>query len=173
MSGLVGKLLVASPLLTDPNFYRTVVLILQHDDTGAVGVVLNRPTSSPIRAHLPEWEDAVIEPAVVFVGGPVEQAIAIGLAVSGTEPAGVDGVWLVDLEAPPPGPETARVYSGYAGWGAGQLVSELEEGSWIVLDAESRDVFEPEPSDLWSLVLRRQGGKLALLATFPADPSLN
>ena len=172
-----GTLLVASPVLVDPNFYRTVVFVLQHDRDGAVGVVLNRPSEEPVEDHLPEWARRLEEPPVIFVGGPVDRAVAIGLVRSDlpTEPTALGGVGMVDLGSDPaagaPGP--VRVFSGYAGWGPGQAEAEMAEGAWLVLDALPDDVFTLAPDDLWSTVLRRQGGRLAMLATFPLDPSMN
>lgn len=174
-TGLGGRLLVASPLLVDPNFFRTVVLLLQHDEEGALGVVLNRPSAEAVADHLPAWAPAVGEPAVVFVGGPVEPPIAIALEASPVpaEPTGVDGVGILDLERDPASTELVRVFSGYAGWGPGQLESELEEDAWVVVDAAASDPFHPDPERLWSEVLRRQGGRLAMLASYPPDPRLN
>jgi putative transcriptional regulator len=172
-----GALLVASPLLADPNFYRTVVFILQHDADGAVGVVLNRPSGEPVETHLPEWARRLEDPPVVFVGGPVDRAVAIGLVRSDrpSEPTSLGGIGMVDLGADPaagsPGP--VRVFSGYAGWGPGQAEAEMAEGAWLVVEGKAEDVFTEAPQDLWSSVLRRQGGKLAMLATFPVDPSVN
>lgn len=172
-----GTLLVASPLLVDPNFYKTVVFILQHDLEGAVGVVLNRPSEEAVENHLPEWARRLEDPPVVFVGGPVDPAVAIGVVRSDrpAEPTALLGVGMVDLGSDPaagtPGP--VRVFSGYAGWGPGQVEAELEEGAWLVLEAEPDDVFTQNPAELWSIVLRRQGGKVAMLATFPLDPSMN
>lgn len=172
-----GSLLVASPLLVDPNFYRTVVLVLQQDVDGAVGVVLNRPSEEPVESHLPEWTRRLADPPVVFVGGPVDRSVAIGLVRSDqpTEPTALGGVGMVDLGSDPaagtPGP--VRVFSGYAGWGPGQAEAEIAEGAWVVLDAVADDVFTKAPDNLWPTVLRRQGGWLAMLATFPLDPSMN
>lgn len=173
MQSLAGSALVASPHLFDPNFFRTVVLLLEHDEDGAVGVVLNRPSTSGLGDELPGWEMLLAEPPVVFVGGPVDPQSAIGLA-QGVAGSPVDGVGIVDLSAPP-GDLIApvRIYAGYAGWGPGQLEAELAEGGWIVADAIAPDVFALEPDRLWSAVLKRQPGPTALLATFPVDPSLN
>lgn len=159
----------------DPNFIRTVIVVLHHDDEGALGVVLNRPSSEPVTAHLPAWSGSLVEPAVVFVGGPVEPAMAIGLGrdVEGSEPTPIPTVGLVDLSGAPNVLDEVRIYSGYAGWGQGQLEGELEEGSWIVVDAEVADLFSSAPERLWADVLRRQGGRIALLATMPPDPSWN
>ena len=173
MHSLAGYVIVASPHLLDPNFFRTVVLLLEHDEDGAVGVVLNRPSTSGLGDELPGWESLLAEPPVVFVGGPVEPQTAIGLA-EGVEGSPVAGVGIVDLSAPP-GDLLApvRVYAGYAGWGPGQLEDELAEGGWIVAEAIAPDVFAFEPDSLWRAVLKRQPGPTALLATFPVDPSLN
>ncbi|GAA4612308.1 YqgE/AlgH family protein [Actinoallomurus liliacearum] len=184
-----GRLLVATPQLADPNFRRSVVLIVEHEpEGGTLGVVLNRPTEVPVDQVLPPWSELVTGPSVVFQGGPVALDSALALAhVPGTdEPLGwralngspaVARVGLVDLDVPPEilAPEVARlrVFAGYAGWGTGQLQSEIDEGAWYVLSAESGDVFAEEPDGLWPAVLRRQGGELAFVATFPEDPSLN
>ncbi|GAB3963693.1 YqgE/AlgH family protein [Actinoallomurus acanthiterrae] len=184
-----GRLLVATPQLVDPNFRRSVVLIVEHEEEGGtLGVVLNRPTEVPVDQILPPWSELVTGPSVVFQGGPVALDSALALAhVPGTdEPLGwralngspaVARVGLVDLDIPPEilAPEVIRfrVFAGYAGWGTGQLRSEIEEGAWYVLPAESGDVFAEDPDGLWPAVLRRQGGELAFVATFPEDPSLN
>jgi putative transcriptional regulator len=184
-----GRLLVATPQLADPNFRRSVVLIVEHEpEGGTLGVVLNRPTQVPVDQILPPWSELVTGPSVVFQGGPVALDSALALAqVPGTdEPLGwraLDGtpavarVGLVDLDIPPEilAPEVARlrVFAGYAGWGTGQLQSEIDEGAWYVLPAESGDVFAEDPDELWPAVLRRQGGELAFVATYPEDPSLN
>ncbi len=174
---VAGRLLVASPLLVDVNFFRSVVVVLQHDEEGAVGVVLNRPSSEAVVDHLPDWAPHLEGPEVVFVGGPVEPAIAIGVVRTPvpTQPTAVAGVGMVDL-AEDPAAVTAgplRVFSGYAGWGSGQLEAEMAEGAWVVLPARAEDVFTDDPLSLWSDVLRRQGGRLAMMASFPLDPSMN
>jgi putative transcriptional regulator len=169
-----GRLLVATPQLLDPHFYRTVVLVIQHDEVGTVGVVLNRPTTEKVGDHLPEWEATVAPPRLVYYGGPVEPQVAIGLARSQTGmDTGVPGLTIVDLGSPP-GDETPRVmvYSGYAGWSEGQLEAEIEEGSWYVVSAAPDDPFD-DPETLWQTVLRRQGGLLSVVSTYPPDPLLN
>jgi putative transcriptional regulator len=169
-----GRLLVATPLLIDPNFWRTVVLVLQHGDEGAVGVVLNRPTPEPVEAHIPAWGPVAAAPGTVHFGGPVEPQVAIGLATGVTgDPTGVPGLGIVDLEADP-GPElgSVRIYSGYSGWGAGQLEAEIAEGSWYVVPAAPDDPFD-RPEGQWARVLRRQHGHLSLVSTFPDDVALN
>jgi putative transcriptional regulator len=181
---LTGQLLLATPSLLDPNFHRAVILLLDHGDHGAMGIILNRPLEVRVDAVLPTWQPHVTEPAVLFQGGPVGLDSALGLvALPGDlpEPGGVrriDGsLALVDLDTEP---ETVvgqlsgiRVFAGYAGWGTDQLEREIREGSWYVVPAEPRDPFTAEPALLWRQVLRRQPGELSYLASFPEDPSLN
>jgi putative transcriptional regulator len=171
---LSGRLLVASPTLLDPNFIGAVILILEHNDDGAFGLVLNHPSDSPVEDHLPWLAGRTGEPGVVFVGGPVEPAIAIALERSeeGTQPTPLHGVAILDVGSED-GDSECRVYSGYSGWGAGQLEGEIDEEAWITVDAAAADVFSADPQGLWHRVLRRQGGHLSLLATYPRDPSLN
>lgn len=180
-ASLAGSLLVATPGLLDPNFVRTVVLLLEHGPEGTVGVVLNRPSEVPVAEHLPEWEGYLTEPAVVFVGGPVMNEVAVGVGERG---AGLDEEWTpvvgsvgpVDLGSGPEGVEDlgrVRVYSGYAGWDGSQLELELAVGSWFVVPAEVSDVFTDRPDGLWREVLGRQPGRLALFANFPDDLRTN
>lgn len=178
-----GRLLVATPVIGDANFDRTVVLVLDHNEDGALGLVLNRPTDLAVLEPLPEWYGLAADPSVVFVGGPVEQGAAIGLgaADAGAEPDGwspvLGRIGTLDLSRHPSDlgvdVEQVRVFAGYAGWGPGQLEGELAVGAWIVCDAEPADVLDDDPATLWSRVLRRQGGDLALLSYCPPDPSLN
>jgi putative transcriptional regulator len=169
-----GSLLVATPRLADPNFYRAVVLLIQHDEEGTVGLVLNRVTAEEAEDHLPEWESRIAPPGLVHYGGPVEPEIAIGLGMSETGMStGVAGLSLVDLsEEPSEDGPLIKVYSGYSGWGAGQLEEELETGSWFVVPAAPDDPFD-DPDAQWRKVLRRQPGVLAVVSTYPEDPSLN
>jgi putative transcriptional regulator len=189
VSSLTGRLLVATPALADPNFDRAVVLLLDHDEQGSLGVVLNRPTPVGVGDVLAPWAALAGEPGVVFQGGPVSLDSALALAVVPGEdrpghpadPLGwrrVHGaIGLVDLEAPPEllAAElgSLRVFAGYAGWGPGQLEDELTEGAWWVVDSEPGDVSAPDPEGLWRAVLRRQRSELAMVATYPDDPSLN
>jgi putative transcriptional regulator len=183
-----GQLLVATPLLTDEPFHRTVVQLLQHDEEGALGVVVNRPSHTPLSEVLPGWALLAPDPVSVFVGGPVQQSAAIclgRLSPPGALPDEQDepsyvlvpgAPWLgtidLDLEAADPVQEV-RVFAGYAGWSPGQLEAEVEEGAWWVCDALPRDCFSADPGNLWRDVLRRQGMPLALVASYPPDPSLN
>ena len=184
--GLTGRLLVASPQLGDPNFDRTVILMLDHGPEGALGVVLNRPTGLPVDEILDAWRDEAdaAPPGVVFRGGPVSPDAVIGLARTDADEIDeslwrivLDGVGTVDL-AIVPGEQPVnvlgvRMFAGYAGWSPDQLEEELAEGAWIVLDAVEADVFTADAGALWHDVLQRQGGKLALLAAYPPHPSVN
>jgi putative transcriptional regulator len=172
--GLSGYLLVASPLMLDPNFTRTVVLILQHDDDGALGVVLNRPSDAPVSEYLPRWSPGSVEPATVFVGGPVSPEIGIGLARgTGSSSGLLSGIEVFDLSAEDEEHEAVRVFAGYAGWGAGQLEAEMEESAWLVIPATPAEVFSSRPDLLWGRVMRRIDPKLGVVATLPPDPLLN
>ena len=166
--GLKGKLLVATPALLDPNFFRTVVLMLEHTDDGAVGVVLNRPSEHELVSALPDWEERAAAPSVLFVGGPVGPGTAICLGRVGDN----EDIAVIDASRDPE--EVAagevRFFSGYAGWGAGQLEEEIDEGAWLVLEADPDDALDDDPEQLWSRVLERQHGLLALLARYPDDP---
>lgn len=165
---------MATPKLPDPNFHRTVVLLIQHDEDGTVGLVLNRVSMEPAVDHIPEWEGHLAPPGLVHHGGPVEPEIAIGLGLtlSGMS-TGVPGLGLIDLShGPSEDSPHIRVYSGYSGWGAGQLEEELDTGSWFLVPAAPDDPFA-DPGSQWRKVLRRQSGLLAVVSTFPEDPSLN
>ena len=176
-----GRLLVATPLLGDPHFARTVVYLLEHDGGGTVGVVLNRPSHTPVGQVLPDWHDAVSGPAVVFGGGPVQPDGALCLGELDSDTTGirevVDGVATIDLDG-----DVAviaaiarrlRVFAGHAGWSPGQLAGELAEGAWWVVPGSPADLFTEDPRAMWSRVLSRQPMPLRLLSTFPPDPSLN
>lgn len=174
---------MATPsLLADPNFDRTVVLVLEHGDEGALGVVLNRPSETSVGEPLPAWGALASAPDVVFIGGPVAPSAVIALA-RGELRAGTEG-WVpvggdlasVDLERAPDElgrVDALRVFAGCAGWSPGQLEGELEADGWFVCDAHPDDPFTAEPDDLWRSVLGRQRGRLAWFAHYPPDPSFN
>ncbi|MCD6638866.1 MAG: YqgE/AlgH family protein [Nocardioides sp.] len=179
-----GMLLVATPALVDPNFADTVVLLLDVNEEGALGVVLNRPSAVTVAEVLEPWSDIVAEPEVLFRGGPVsvDGAIAVGrLRDPGHPPVGwrpVAGtLGVVDLDAPTELVDDTldglRVFAGYAGWGAQQLQDEIQEGSWYVVSGDDADAFRDDTRQLWRDVLRRQPGMLAWHATRPFDPDLN
>ena len=180
MTSLRGQLLIAAPALVDPNFRRTVVLIGEHSEEGALGVVLNRASETPVDEAVPELAVLVEGMGDVHVGGPVQPSAIVVLADFEEPPDDgalvVDSVGFLPAEVEPDslGPlRRARVYVGYAGWGPGQLDDELDEGSWIVEPALAEDVFTDDPDDLWSAVLRRKGGPFRVLAAMPPDPSRN
>jgi putative transcriptional regulator len=179
-----GMLLVATPALQDPHFVDTVVLLLDVNDEGALGVVLNRPSPVLVADVLEAWREVVAEPEVLFRGGPVgtDGALAVAELRDPLEPpvgwrpvAGILGI--VDLDTPTElvdGSLTAmRVFAGYAGWGAGQLDGEVEEGSWYVVGGQSGDVFRGDTTGLRRDVIRRQPGMLAWHVNRPVDPDMN
>jgi putative transcriptional regulator len=173
MPSLKGQLLVATPALGDPNFHRTVVLVLEHGEEGAAGVVLNRPTDMELLGHLPGWEEHAAAPGVVFVGGPVSPTGVICLAVA----SGSGEIETLDPTVLPDDVgvvvDGVRVFAGYAGWGSGQLEAEIAEGAWFVVPALPGDAMSSRPNDLWRAVLRRQPGRLKLFANYPDDVSAN
>ena len=177
-----GMLLVASPALVDPNFYRSVVLLLDHGPDGAVGLILDRPLDLPAADYVSTWTDVLAPPHRIFEGGPVQRETALGLThrprteASDTWHPVLGCVGLVDISLSPEeigGVDEARVFSGYAGWGEGQLEMELAVGSWIPVAATVDDAFDPVPTTLWRRVLKRQGGEVARYATYPDDPRTN
>ena len=182
-----GRLIVANPLLPDPNFDRTVVMLLAYGEEGAFGVVLNRPSDTMLAAPLPRWEHLAASPRVVFVGGPVQHQAVICLARAFGHPAAaippqgwsavLPEVGTLDLDLDPEGLQASlshvRIFAGYAGWTAGQLEAEIGAGAWWILEASPDDAFCDDPDELWKQVLRRQGGSLALVAAYPDDPMLN
>jgi len=180
-ASLAGRVLVASTTLEDPNFLRTVVLIGLHGEEGALGLVLNRPSTSTVGAAVPELEELVGEREAVFIGGPVRPSSIVMLAeFDDPAPAALIVLGRIGLPAPDASLDDLaaatsrrRVYAGYAGWGEGQLDAEIERGDWITDDALPGDVFCEHPEQLWSSVLTRKGGRYALLARMPLDPSLN
>ena len=177
-----GRLLVAMPVLDDPAFNRSVVLLIDHDEDGALGVVLNRASEVPVTEATDALIDLIPAPGVLFGGGPVEPdaLVAIGRANDDavrTDTTFVEGLRLVDLDQDPviAGVELTqvRLFAGYAGWAPGQLEHEVWHGAWAVVDSEPSDVFTDRPETLWRDVLARQPGRLRLLADFPADAALN
>lgn len=178
MENLLGSLLVANGTLMDPNFRRTVVVITEHNEGGAMGLVLNRPAEVTVEDAAPALAGLVPTGSPVFVGGPVQPEAAIVLAdfesfdLEGRIVVGSIGL-LAEFAQDAPGIKRARVFAGYAGWGPGQLEAETEEDAWIIEDALPDDIFTLEPERLWSQVLQRKGGDYRLLALMPLDPSLN
>jgi putative transcriptional regulator len=179
---LTGRLLVAMPVLDDPNFSRSVVFILDHDEDGALGVVINRASDVPVADAVETFIDLVPTPSVLFGGGPVEPdaLVAIGRSTAAGDRADttiIEGLQLVDLDEDPVfagiNLSQVRLFAGYAGWSPGQLEQEVWHGAWAVVDVDAGDLFTATPETLWEDVLRRQRGPLRLVADFPEDPALN
>jgi putative transcriptional regulator len=178
VDSLQGQLLVSSPALVDPNFRRTVVLVGHHDEEGALGVVLSRPSSIRAADAVPELAE-IAGDEVVYNGGPVEPSSYLVLAeFEDVDDAAAIVTGTVGFVAIGTAPEELavrrlRVFVGYSGWGPGQLEDELGESSWIVVPAEPDDAFVPDPDELWRDVLARKGSDYALIATMPFNPRLN
>lgn len=181
-----GTLLIASPSLMASAFARTVVYVIEHDESGSIGVVINQPSQSAVYNLLPGWSGLAANPKALFVGGPVKRdgALCLGVAVRGADLHGVNGVMvvsgrvvLVDLDTDPEDLAAllvgVRIMAGYAGWGPGQLDGELGEDSWLVMSALPDDVLAPAGTDLWAAVLRRQPWPLPLLSTYPLEIAAN
>ncbi|WP_299558377.1 YqgE/AlgH family protein [uncultured Mycolicibacterium sp.] len=181
-----GTLLLANTDLLEPTFRRSVIYIIEHNDAGTLGVVLNRPSETAVYNILPQWAALAAKPKTMFIGGPVKRdaALCLGLLRVGASADGVPGlrhvqgrVVMVDLDADPeslaPVLEGVRIFAGYAGWTVGQLDGEIERDDWIVLSALPSDVLVEPRVDLWGRVLRRQPFPLSLLATHPIDLSRN
>ena len=181
MASVRGKLLVASPVLVDPHFLRTVVLIAAHDSDGALGLVLNRPSETTVGEAVPQLEEMVDTDGLLFIGGPVQPSSVIVLAqledpgdaaLLAFDDIGVIGAG-DSPDAPPAGVRQGRAFVGHAGWGPGQLDDELERGDWITEPARREDAFSDDAMELWQSVLTRMGGSYALVARMPPDPSVN
>jgi putative transcriptional regulator len=175
---LRGSLLIAAPQLLDPNFRRTVILVADHGEEGAMGVILNRPSGMTVADAAPDLEPLIGPDAPIFAGGPVQPTSGVVLAevTESDEPVFADVVLIPGLEELADvvdGAGSIRVFAGYAGWGPGQLDDELGREDWIVEPAQPSDVFSEEPEALWVSVLERKGGQYALLARMPEDPSQN
>src|SRR3954462_10129112 len=179
---LRGKLILASPALRDPNFARSVVLIAEHTDEGAMGLVLNRPASATVGEAVPDLSWLAGDDEPVYVGAPVAETAVIVLAdfelpeLAGAiveDDLGFIGADADDAERLDGAIRRARVFAGHAGWGPGQLEDELEEDAWIVEPPRRAEIFTEEPEELWAAVLRRRGRRYALLSTMPPAPSLN
>lgn len=180
MDSARGQLLIAGPGLVDPNFWRTVVLVVEHSEEGALGVVLNRPSETTVGEAVSELEELLDADDLLHVGGPVQPSALIVLAefdrphdaaLIAFEDVGVLAHGTQDR--PDTGVRRGRAFVGHAGWGPGQLDDEIERGDWILEAARREDAFTPNPLELWESVLTRKGGSYALVARMPPDPSVN
>lgn len=176
-----GRLLIAEPLLNDPNFSRSVVFLCEHGDHGSLGFVLNNATELKLDDLLPELLPTQIN---IFNGGPVQvnsmhmlhrlAAIDGGLEIvngvywGGSYDALKHTVWQIDNNTP-----DIRLFMGYSGWGPGQLEQEMEDGSWIIADANPELLFDTRPEDIWKSAIKSLGKKYSFLANVPIDPQLN
>lgn len=181
MSTLRGQLLIASPTLGDPNFRRSVVLVADHGEEGAMGIILNRPLDTTVGDTLPDLTDLVEPDQPLYQGGPVQLSAVLVLA-EWDDPSVAADLILGDvgfatnqhgLEDLATAARRARAFVGYAGWGPGQLEGEVEREDWIVEPAQAGDLLAEDPEDLWRTVLARKGGRYALVARMPEDPSVN
>ena len=180
MASLRGHLLVASPGLLDPNFHRTVVLVTEHNEDGAAGLVINRPSPVAVAAAVPQLESLVDADEQVWVGGPVQPdaVLVLGEFIDPDDAAVplFSSLGFPSLEEPEEVVSLTtrrRVFAGCAGWGAGQLEAEIANEDWIIEPALPDDAFTDDPDELWGDVLRRKGGIYELIARMPEDPSLN
>lgn len=173
---LAGQFIVATPAISGPPFERSVVLVLEHDDSGAIGVVLNRNSGLAIADALPDMADFVSHPPEVFIGGPVstETALCLGVSPSGSfiRPSPFDTVGLIDLSRPPDDLSQARVFAGYSGWDPGQLEAELQDRAWWVTLADVQALFT-DTTDLWRTTVRRGPGRVPLFGTYTTTPARN
>jgi putative transcriptional regulator len=176
-----GRLLIAGPGLHDPNFWRTVVLVVEHTEEGALGLVLNRPSETTVGEAVPQLDELVDRNEQLFIGGPVQPSAVIVLAEferpSDAALIAFDDIGVLGTSSSPdefvPDVRNGRAFVGHAGWGPGQLDGELERGDWILEPARQEDAFSAAPRELWSDVLTRKGGSYALVARMPPDPSVN
>ena len=181
MDSVRGQLLIAGPSMLDPNFWRTVVLVVEHTDDGALGLVLNRPSETTVGEAVAQLEELVDPDDQLFVGGPVQPSAVIVLAEF-DDPGEAALIAFADIGVLAAGASlqdagvqvrSGRAFVGHSGWGPGQLDAELERGDWILEPARRDDAFSMQPDELWSQVLTRKGGSYALIARMPADPSVN
>ena len=156
------------------------MLIVEHSDDGALGLVLNRPSETTVGEAVSELGELLDVDDPLYVGGPVQPSALIVLAefdrpgeaaLIAFDDVGVLAGGAVD--DPVDGVRRSRGFVGHAGWGPGQLDSEVERGDWILEPAQREDAFTAEPLDLWPTVLTREGGSYALVARMPPDPSVN
>jgi putative transcriptional regulator len=177
-----GKILIAEPLLGDPNFERSIILLADHNEEGSVGFILTRKVEI-------DFDELVIDfppfEAHIFEGGPVQDDNLFfihrkGNLLPGSEKI-IDGVfWGGDLETLKEliavgliGPDDIRFYLGYSGWSSGQLKEELDQKSWLVADSDPSFIFSENADELWSLVMKQLGGEYPLWHNAPLDPNLN
>jgi len=166
-----GKLLVANPKLGDPNFAQSVVVLVEYDeDRGAMGLILNRRTKTPLSKVFPDVKGAKSDP--VFEGGPVDKTGGLAIFRGNDKPdqslAVVPGIWATGMKdriekavASGESPGNFRLYIGYSGWGPGQLEHEVELGGWSVLRATPGLLFDEDPDSLWQRMQHQSETRIA------------
>ncbi len=181
-----GNLLVATPRMTDPNFRRSVLLLIDHGETGSLGLIINRPTPISVIEVMPELSRVIVDPQVVFQGGPVQPEVVLAIGSIDLHQLGEIGesINLItdsiasyslasDIQELSDRVSQLRIFSGYAGWHPGQLIDEIRAGAWFVVEGNDTDVLSENPQGMWSHVLRRQSSDLAMLANYPEELYLN
>lgn len=179
----VGKLLIATPAIGDGNFEQSVIFMLHHDADGALGVIINEPSELAVEELLPRWAELIIDPAVIFQGGPVQKNGFIGVGrrigelAEGALAVPDSDLVTVDLDSDPAlaaaQVDRLRLFRGYSGWAPHQLDTELAAGAWFTVVSKPEDMWSPDPSALYEQVLLRQQGDLRWFANAPLDPSQN
>lgn len=177
-----GVFLISEPFLSDSYFKRSVVLLSEHDATGTLGFILNKPTDVNINDAVEDFPDFK---SPLYFGGPVETDTLFYIHTIGPELEGakqiVDGIYWggnydqlkLMIDTGQVQPNMIRFYAGYSGWDPTQLTHELEEKSWLVSECNQRFTFYDDPKCLWSQVLRSMGSEYAVMANFPEDPAWN
>ena len=177
----VGKLLVASRGLADPNFAKTVILLVHSDDQGIVGLILNRRTDLALSRVLEGLQGTKDRSDPAYLGGPVQVPAVTALLQSPTKVEGADhifgGVYLISTKtlleqtlAARPDPQVFHVYLGYAGWTNDQLRKEVELGGWFIFPEDTGAVFNSDPGSLWPQMIRKTEQKFAESEPASADP---
>jgi putative transcriptional regulator len=171
----IGKLLVARRDAPDPTFAETVILLVRYENSGTVGLVINRRSNVPVSEALGKFNGSKQRSEPVYSGGPVEPQSVLALLRANTMPEGaapvVGKLYLVSTKpvlekslAGQVGPTELRVYLGYTGWGARQLESEIERGFWYIFPGDAGLVFDPDPGSLWSRLMARKEQQIARAA---------
>ncbi len=172
-----GRIVIARPDYSDIHFDMTVTMLLEHNEQGAFGLILNRPSNVTVAETLAGWEDSVNQPQNLFAGGPVSPESIVALGRGSVPGELAHGMHSVDLDSQPTlatsSVDEVRIFAGYAGWAPGQLEGEIGSGGWWIVDGTADDVFFPEPKKLWAAILRRQRDEMAWYAHYPADTSVN
>ncbi len=177
-SSHAGRIVIARPDFADLHFDMTVTMLLEHNEEGAFGLILNRPSDVTVQETFEQWIEPVGQPDVLFAGGPVSPESIVALGRGPSQGELVHDMHAVDLDSQPTllaaeSIEEVRIFAGYAGWAPGQLEGEIVNGGWWVVDGTADDVFFSEPDKLWAAVLRRQRDEMAWYAHYPADTSVN